>query len=858
MVALPGLKRKKAVVDDSVASKAVSEDSSGSEKRGRFPLSFRRRAPVDIRARRGVKDYSVLSGMRPMDSLGERVVDASGNQMVVWEVQGSDINEGTVEVSWERTINSLDHPVQILVRQHLPRLDLVRNNLRESRPEAMREGRICEVADSLLDYLAHIERNDRIVDRRRYVICREIDLLKASGLMVGSGLSNRELKGDELKDLYASCFSGLSPHPKLREELQDFQALEYPKYLELRGRYVRCFELTEYPRVVSAHYLESLLDYGVEMDLSMYIWPVQQSEAQSRLRTQMVRWQGQRGDLLQRGRVVPPEVDMVVEDVERLWGEVQRGVSQLFRISMTIAVYGRSVEELDESSQVVDSYFRSAMSRVQPMTFRHGLGYRNVMPTMRSGAQEPYLTDTGTLKRFYPFSPPDMSTNGGTLFGMDRRSRSPIIFDPFDTSRMNGHMIMMARSGAGKSYTTKLRVVREATRGTPIYLIDPDGEYGPIANLMGGRVLVPGRPGYGMNPFATVYVDVGYLTDKCTNICYLMRVMLQGEVDQEGVAIIDRCVSGFYSHQLRKLEMAGIYPQGQLLGAGGMREFFAYLKSDDAPDDAVWLANMMERFAVGSVRFLMASSEEGVSDDLMTDERPVTTFNLRSLSDQLKPVAVSVCAEVVWGLAVSRPRPRIMVVDECWTVLSTPEGSAVLLAIAKRARKYKLALMAVTQDVQDFLATIEGKGVSGHAGLSLLQNACDKFVLAQDDNVYDDVCNVLNLTTTSREFLRTVGRGQGLLVSAGSGQFPVEMISTVKENELLLDPTWLEDGQSIDADLEARLLREYIGGKSLSATGVMDLGDDGYRMPFTSSDWLAEELEARIHGERRRDEADFA
>ena len=852
MVALLGLKKKSrvAVSTSGVDAASVDEEPAVSAKKRRF--GFRSRGPVAVRDRRGVKDYGVIAGMRPMDAVGDRVIDSSGNKLVVWEVQGNDINDGTVEVSWERTINSVDHPIQILVRQHLPRLDLVRANLRASRPEAMREGRIGEVADSLLDYLAHIEANDRIVDRRRYVVARELDLLKASGLMVGSGLMHRELKGDDLKDLYASCYSGLSPHPMLRDEMDEFQALEYSKHLELRGRYVRCFEVVDYPRVVGPQYLESLFDYGVEMDLSMYIWPVQQSEAQSRLRTQMVRWQGQRGDLIQRGRVVPPEVDMVVEDVERLWGDVQRGVSQLFRVSITLAVYGRSLDELEESSQVVTSYFRSAMSRIQPMTFRHGVGYRNVMPTMRAGSQEPYLTDTGTLKRFYPFTPPDMNTSGGTLFGMDRRSRSPIIFDPFDASRMNGHMIMMARSGAGKSYTTKLRVVREATRGTPVYLIDPDGEYGPIANLMGGRVLVPGRPGYGMNPFATVYVDVGYLTDKCTNICYLMRVMLQGEINQEGVSIIDRCVSGFYSEQLRRLGKAGIVPQGQLLAAGGMREFYGYLRSDDAPDDALWLANMMERFAVGSVRFLMASSDEGVSDDLMSDERSVTTFNLRSLSDQLKPVAVSVCAEVVWGLAVSKPKPRILVVDECWTVLATPEGSAVLLAIAKRARKYKLALMAVTQDVQDFLATIEGKGVTGHAGLSLLQNACDKFVLAQDDNVYEEVCNVLNLTSTSREFLRTVGRGQGLLVSAGTGQFPVEMISTVKEHELLLDPSWLEDGQHIDAELEARLLREYIDGKD-----IMDFGEDEYKIPLTSSDLLAEELESRIQGERRRDEIDF-
>ena len=58
----------------------------------------------------------------------------------------------------------------------------------------------------------------------------------------------------------------------------------------------------------------------------------------------------------------------------------------------------------------------------------------------------------------------------------------------------------------------------------------------------------------------------------------------------------------------------------------------------------------------------------------MSDEAPVTSFNLKNLPNSLKPVATVVCSEVVWGMAVSRPRPRLLVVDECWTVLATPSG----------------------------------------------------------------------------------------------------------------------------------------------------------------------------------------
>ena len=65
--------------------------------------------------------------------------------------------------------------------------------------------------------------------------------------------------------------------------------------------------------------------------------------------------------------------------------------------------------------------------------------------------------------------------------------------------------------------------------------------------------------------------------------------------------------------------------------------------------------------------------------------------------------------------------------------LATPSGAEALLTIAKRARKYKLGLLCITQDVQDFLAEDkDGGAIAGHAGLALLQNSGTKLVLSQD------------------------------------------------------------------------------------------------------------------------------
>ena len=203
------------------------------------------------------------------------------------------------------------------------------------------------------------------------------------------------------------------------------------------------------------------------------------------------------------------------------------------------------------------------------------------------------------------------------------------------------------------------------------------------------------------------------------------------------------------------------------------------------------LGHLLEKYATGSSRYLMA----GGGEDLLAEEPVVTCFNLKNLSAAQKPVATSICAETVWGLGVSDPRPRLMVVDECWTVLQTPSGAEALLQIAKRARKYRLGLMTITQDVDDFLGEHqEGGAVTGHAGRSILQNSSTKLVLSQDPAALPTVVEAVNLNDSAASFLASARRGQGLLLTQW-GTFPLEVVATEMEHRLITDRSWLQFGE---------------------------------------------------------------
>ena len=107
-------------------------------------------------------------------------------------------------------------------------------------------------------------------------------------------------------------------------------------------------------------------------------------------------------------------------------------------------------------------------------------------------------------------------------------------------------------------------------------------------------------------------------------------------------------------------------------------------------------------------------------------------FDLHLLEPELRPAAAMVCTETVWAAAAQDPKPRLLVVDEVWSIMQHPEGAAFMVSMAKRARKHRLGLQFITQDVQDLLSEDTSRTITGHSGRALLQNAAFKLLLQQD------------------------------------------------------------------------------------------------------------------------------
>ena len=212
--------------------------------------------------------------------------------------------------------------------------------------------------------------------------------------------------------------------------------------------------------------------------------------------------------------------------------------------------------------------------------------------------------DTTTLAYLLPFAPPDLDTRKGTLFGLDLRSGSVVTFDYFDQAFLNANTVVMARSGAGKSFSTKLGLLRGISRGIVYYVIDPEGEYAHLAQAAGGRVLTPGIPGHGLNPFVLQEEDESEVLQRVGGLRRLIEVMVGERFSPEQRATLDEALTAYYTTDR---------------AVTGFQDFFAFLQSQGYHE----MASLLRPFSTGSLRHLL--TDQGA--DLLGKELPITVFN---------------------------------------------------------------------------------------------------------------------------------------------------------------------------------------------------------------------------------------
>ena len=684
-------------------------------------------------------------------------VRIDGAKLGILEALGLELDEAKLG-AFAGALNAMDFPVQLLIRQHAPELSRLRTQLAEEQPENL-PAQTEAAADSLRGLLSDLESREGVVDRRFYAVCEFERVDDLRGLMTRAGLSVNPMKGRQLRMLIQAAALGGSP----REFDDDTSAEVEIRRREIRvgDTLVRSLHLGKWPRALIPGFLQALMASGAKMDISIHLGPIPSDQAARTLEWQKVRFESAQSLSMHRGKSMSPEAEIALEDVRRLRDDVQRGRERLFHSSLSITLHARDSAELKDMTQGVRAHFAATLGKLDTLAFRQREGLLSALPINLNALGAWRTLDTSSLARLFPFSPPDLDTRSGTLYGIDLRSSSPIVYDPFDGTHLNANTAVLARSGSGKSFATKLGVLRGICRGVTAYVIDPEGEYADMARAAGGRVLSPGVPGQGMNPFVIDRSDSEELLLRIGSLRRLIEVMIGEPLGAERRAALDHALAAYYMEPRERT---------------GFKDFYEHLIEHG---DGV-LDKLLRPFVTGSLRHLL--TDEG--DDLLTNEAPVTVFDLRLLEPEMRPAAAMVCTETVWTAAAQNPKPRLLVVDEVWSIMQHPEGAAFMVSMAKRARKHRLGLQFITQDVQDLLSEDTSRAITGHSGRALLQNAAFKLLLQQDAAAIRTVGDAFDLPEDLQRWLISCPRGDGLLLARG-GRFPLRIEATKEEADVI-------------------------------------------------------------------------
>jgi type IV secretory pathway VirB4 component len=543
------------------------------------------------------------------------------------------------------------------------------------------------------------------------------------------------------------------------------------------------FAITGYPAEVTPGWLEPLLTYPGRIEVAAHIEPTPPTVAADRLRRQLARLESSARSDAEHGRLEDFQATAAADDARSLAAALARGQTKLFRVGLYFTVHARDEEALESECAQVRALASSLLLDTAPATFRPLQGLTTTLPLGVDSLKMRRTFDTAALAASFPFSSPDLDvpiTGTTVLYGVNAASSSLVLWDRWALDNHNS--VILARSGAGKSYLTKLEVLRSLYAGIEVAVIDPEDEYARLAGAVGGSYISLGTPGVRLNPFDLPAVSSGTdaLTRRALFLHTLISVLLGEPLDPAAKAALDRAIVATYATKGITAD-----PRTWSRPAPLLADLATALRSDAEDPKAREVAARLAPFVSGTHRDLF---------DGPTTTRPtghLLVFSLRDLPDELRTAGTLLALDAIWR-RVSSPgdrRRRLVVVDEAWLLMRQPDGAKFLFRLAKSARKYWCGLTVVTQDAADLLDTALGQAV--------VANATTQILLRQAPQAIDAVAAAFNLSAGERQFLLSAPRGQGLL-AAGSERVSFQAIASPAEHGVITsDPAEL-------AELDAR------------------------------------------------------
>jgi type IV secretory pathway VirB4 component len=486
--------------------------------------------------------------------------------------------------------------------------------------------------------------------------------------------------------------------------------------------------------------------------------------------------------------------EQALKDAEELMRKIDQEQQQVFYVTVILMVLAPNQQELDRRTRQVEAALAASGMRGRVLIFRQEEGLKAAGPfcTLPDEVKEAGARNmpAETVAASFPFTASGINDGSGIVLGKDRDG-GLVLVDIWKRGgdRTNSNWTILAKPGAGKSFTAKMLLLREYMQGSRVIIIDPEREYKEMCRKLGG-VWINCTGGEGkINPLQVRLRPVeeedeennslqSPLALHIQTLRTFFSLYLRDLTDTEKAALEDALVEVY--------KEAGITWDTDPRGVPNdkwptVKELYEYCvkKAEENPETYGRLSVLLKRAAEGADSYLWAgpTAVEADSDFIVFD-----VHDLQNAEDQVKRAQYFNVLSFAWNILERDRRERtVLVVDEAWMLVDpqTPQAIAFLRDTSKRIRKYNGSLIVISQNVIDFLAPEVQR-----YGQALLDNPTYKLLLAQGEKDLEAITTLMNLSEAEHDLLANAKRGEGLFV-AGTQRIHIKIEAAPYEMQYL-------------------------------------------------------------------------
>lgn len=534
---------------------------------------------------------------------------------------------------------------------------------------------------------------------------------------------------------------------------------EQPDHLVIDGRYVKTLFISGYPYTASSGWLNHLINFNHNVDISYHIEPVDATLALPKLNRKITEMTSTKRAMERAGKIIGSELLDPLESAIELRDKIQRGQENLFQVSLYITISAETLAEVNRTIKLLETVLSTRLFYTKPSLYQQIEGFQSVLPRCDNRLNQKRNLDSSSAALTFPFISSELVHESGVLYGINRSNSSLVILDRF--SLPNANSILFAQSGAGKSYTAKVEILRHLMQGTKVIVIDPEREYKRLAESVGGtHIKLSVHSKEKINPFdlsVNAFTDPDNFADHVQALTEIISLMADGLTSEEK-SVVDQAI-------LKTYRKFGLTKKKQTLKKTNyprLFDFYATLRSLKQPK----LCKRLAKYTSGSLAEIFDEQT-----NIKLNNRLVV-FDTKDLPESIRQIMHLIIAQFVQNQVKSDPCKRIFVIDEAWLLLEHEESARFVASMVRRARKYYLGVSIISQQANDFLGNAHGRAIASQSALRIL--------MRQDTTTIRGVATEFRLSEYEQRFLLTCERGEALIIS---DQHHVAVKITASEEE---------------------------------------------------------------------------